>query len=42
MFEYKVRSEPCGGAKFYSQDVLLFDYAYEGDIDIHCNIDYVC
>ena len=41
MFEYKVRSEPCGGAKFYSQDVLLFDYAYEGDIDIHCNIDYV-
>lgn len=41
MFEYKVRSEPYGGAKFYSQDVLLFDYAYEGDIDIHCNIDYV-
>lgn len=40
MFEFNARTELCDGCRFYSQDFLLFDYAYEGDIDIHCKIDY--
>ena len=40
MFEFKTRTEPRGGCLFYSQDFLIFDYTYEGDIDIHCTLDY--
>ena len=40
MFEYRTRTETDGGCKFYQQDILLFDYTYEGDIDVHARIDY--
>ena len=40
MFEFKTRTERHNGCRFYSQDFLIFDYAYEGDTDIHCTIDY--
>ena len=40
MFEFKTRTEQHNGCRFYSQDFLIFDYAYEGDTDIHCTIDY--
>lgn len=40
MFEFRTRTELCDGCRFYSQDFLLFDYVYEGDIDIHCKLDY--
>ena len=40
MFEYKTRTETAGGCLFYQQDILLFDYAYSGDFDLHCNLDY--
>ena len=40
MFEFRTRTELRDGCRFYSQDFLLFDYAYDGDIDIHCKLDY--
>lgn len=40
MFEYRTRTETDGGCKFYQQDILLLDYTYEGDIDVHACIDY--
>ena len=40
MFEYKTRTETEGGCRFYQQDILLFDYVYSGDFDLHCCVDY--
>ena len=40
MFEYKTRTETEEGCRFYQQDILLFDYTYAGDLDIHCVVDY--
>lgn len=40
MFEYKTRTETEEGCRFYQQDILLFDYTYTGDLDIHCVVDY--
>lgn len=40
MFEYKTRTETAGGCRFYQQDILLFDYVYSGDFDLHCYVDY--
>lgn len=40
MFEYKTRTEYKDGCKFISQDILLYDYIYNGDIEVECHIDY--
>ena len=40
MFEYKTRTEYKNGCKFISQDILLYDYIYNGDIEVECHIDY--
>lgn len=41
MFEYKTRTEYDNGCKFVSQDILLYDYIYDGDIELECHVDYV-
>ena len=40
MFEYKTRTEYDNGCKFVSQDILLYDYVYDGDIEVECHVDY--
>ena len=40
MFEYKTRTKTEDGCKFLSQDILLYDYSYTGDIEIGCEIKY--
>lgn len=40
MFEYKIRTELKNGCKFTSQDILLYDYIYTGDIELECHVDY--
>ena len=40
MFEYKTRTEYKNGCRFVSQDILLYDYVYDGDIEVECHIDY--
>ena len=34
-------ADSLGGCHFYQRDILLFDYKYSGDIEIHCLVDYV-
>lgn len=40
MFEYKTRTEYKNGCRFVSQDILLYDYVYDGDIEVECHVDY--
>lgn len=40
MFQYKTRTELKNGCKFTSQDIILYDYVYTGDIEIECHVDY--
>lgn len=40
MFEYKTRTEYDDGCKFVSQDILLYDYVYDGDIKVECHVNY--
>lgn len=41
MFEYKTRTELKNGCKFTSQDILLYDYLYTGNIELECHVNYV-
>ncbi len=40
MFEYKTRTEYKNGCRFVSQDILLYDYVYDGDIEVECHVNY--
>ena len=38
MFEYNTRTEVIKGARFIEKDILMFDYAYTGDLLLHCDV----